>query len=824
MRRVGGIRVWAAAVVLAVAGAGRADCTPWCVVGSKGHLAQSFAGRLTKQTGLKPARQATGVLVFHLGADDFVKSLNLDLENLHPFGYYMVKRGNHVALVGKDGHASGFACSDFLKRFTGYRSFGGGPFGTVLPKIDDFDLPKEFTIREEPSVTSVCVAGDPVWDGAFARALRITCVSTHAMADMIDESLYAEHPEYFPEINGVRRNPKGQQWNPCLANPDLPKLFRAYATAYFQKHPQHIGLPMGVNDGGGDCCCAKCSELLRKHGNQYVEFYNMAAKILAQEFPGKLLAFIAYTSCARAPTDGYRMEPNILVEKTGHAGGLKAWRDAGVRHFGNYQYLYGLSDCRMAPGHYPFYIADYLRRHTREYAITTFWQEYYPDSVVFDACRQYVVDELLWNMDADVEALVTDYHEKMFGPAAKPMRRFFDVCEEAFRDNPERGESFFAEWMSPIQFNGYTFERLAAADAALAEAAAAAPEKAKAEHVEGLDDRPAAEPDEMSYARRVHLVSAMWKAVRPLMENWQVARRLKDVSDLDEAVKLIRRGYAAIEAAEAYQISEADEKDVFPKGKKGSFAHWKRQTSNRFAPRPPLELAADAAFARIGRALGPEKARAAFGAFKGDPKIGPLAETWLVTQKGGLENVARNGGFESLKPRHWTFDIFPNSVAKAAIDSSDAHSGTNAACIGEVRVSCCAYELVNLAPRTRHRVRVWVKRNDDNRRGALGEICIRLKSAKGAWLDQGSAITVPVPPESVGKWAEVSFFFTTPDVPDKVVTALPLLCAPVQKADSRIWFDDLSIEPVCRGVAAPKKSASPSARQKVEMELPEMEI
>ena len=122
--------------------------------------------------------------------------------------------------------------------------------------------------------------------GSFGRDGRLTCMATHAMSGMVKKEMFEEHPEYFPMVKGERRAPSMGPWNPCMSNPDLPQLFDAYADAYFAKHPDNLGLPMGVNDGGGDCQCPECERLWQEHGNQYAVFYNMAAKSLAKSHPG----------------------------------------------------------------------------------------------------------------------------------------------------------------------------------------------------------------------------------------------------------------------------------------------------------------------------------------------------------------------------------------------------------------------------------------------------------------------------------------------------------------------------------------------------------
>ena len=88
-----------------------------------------FARQFERQTGSKPrtgAAFAQAELRFSFGRmSAFAQSLALDFDSLHPYGYYLVKRGGDVLFAGKTAKGDSYAAADFLKRFTGYREFGG---------------------------------------------------------------------------------------------------------------------------------------------------------------------------------------------------------------------------------------------------------------------------------------------------------------------------------------------------------------------------------------------------------------------------------------------------------------------------------------------------------------------------------------------------------------------------------------------------------------------------------------------------------------------------------------------------------------------------
>lgn len=774
----------------------------WSVKGN----AIVFSRLFKLQTGVKPIGTwgfDNAALRFHVGRTcDFAKSLNLDFNSLHPCGYYLVKRGGDVLFAGKTSKGDTYASIDFLKRFTGYREFGG-TFGRVIPKVEALNLPESFTYREEPDIPSYrlawCVGSEP-----FSRCERLICMSTHAMDKMVLPEMYKDHPEYFPLVGGTRVAPgdPNRPWNPCMSNPDLPGLFRAYAKRFFEKEPDALGIPMGVNDGGGDCNCEGCRTIFEKHGNQYVEFYNMAARILSQEHPGKLLAFIGYSRrCGKAPANGYQMEPNILVEVTGNVNNYDDWKKAGVKNFGTYEYLYQLGSNRIAPACYPHEIARRLRAWRKDYGMKTFWEESFAASSVFDGGRQYVIDELLWNLDADVDELMDDYCRSLYGPAARAMRRFFDVAEEAFLDNPER-RTFFTEFSNPIQFNGYTFARIAAMDEALAEAARVAPRDSRE-------------------SRRIELVTRTWGLARLFADNWTCARKLKTECDPAKVIALIERGMRDIEAIADYEMSADDEREVFVSGRPGAFASWKNQSA--LAPLPPLEAAADAALERIERQLGRDAARKLFAPLVDSPYVGPYAATRLYLMDNIPVNVAVNGDFESrwnekpapnaepdwlpLGQRGWNWWRFPSSQARIWTDDTQSHSGKCCVAMSESQIDSCLLTQWRTDVNSRYRLSFWAKRTDDNSGGGLGFVNIRLKNGKGGWIDDGSAIRCEITKEAIGKWAQFSIIFTTPDRDDGVWVH-PMFCPPRgQRPTSTLWIDDVTLEKVC---SIPRRRVSQS--------------
>jgi len=636
----------------------------------------------------------------------------------------------------------------------------------------------------------------------FGRSNRNTVRATHSLYRLVPPEKYAKsNPEYFPEIGGKRvsvaENLHGA-WNPCLANPDLPRLVREYAEEYFSKNPEKIGLPLGVNDGAGDCQCEYCSAEFAKYGNQYSGFYNMAARELAAIHPNKFVAMIAYGArAAEAPRDMV-MEPNILAEITGITRSAFAempkWRAAGAKRFGLYDYLYTCGSFYVTPRYNPRLVADAWRRAYSDYGLSTIWVELYPATNVFESPRQYVLDELAWNIDVDIDALLRDYFTSMYGPAAAPMENFFNRLEEI---HARRRESlfFFADRNKATQFDPFTFSDLDYLYGELAKASALA----------ASDPVP---------AWRVGVLRRFFDLVRLHIFVAVSARELSSASatsgaEASHLADMAESAYAAVRAIDHFRMTEEEEEAIFTKNH--SLAKFNQQTY--LIPLRLLDPAVDRAFDRIAAYLDASDDRKASIDFwrqqskRGDEYFRAAASSRIYLAENRPENLFANPGFEPVEApdisesdlkkyewnrvhpglKGWSAWNFQNSVTRFYWDSEEKFSGDYSVAIGENQIAGCIQGVISIEPGCRYRLSVRVKRNRD----LEGAMTLRFQ-ADGKWHDQAGIIRAPYPPESVGEWAEASVAFTAPTPENATkLKLLTLLNAPVQPDGAMIWFDDI---------------------------------
>ena len=199
---------------------------------------------------------------------------------------------------------------------------------------------------------------------------------------------------------------------------------------------------MTVNDGGG------FSELdLKAPGGvltTYYTFLNAVARGIRDRWPGRLVAFLPYGRGREAPP--FALEDNVIMFLFSYTGNpqapYKRWQGK-VKHIGVYQWLYGMG--WVIPNHWPHGIQDYLRWVRARGGKAFKGEAYVPWSQ--GGPKMWVLNNLLWNVDADVDALLTDYYEHAYGKEAAPaMARYFAQAEKIYERRRTPNEFNLTRW------------------------------------------------------------------------------------------------------------------------------------------------------------------------------------------------------------------------------------------------------------------------------------------------------------------------------------------------------------------------------------------
>jgi hypothetical protein len=377
---------------------------------------------------------------------------------------YRLKTGTRQVLV-TGGRPRGvlYGCYELLERL-GLRWYT--PTATSIPKRATVTVPpldeRGAPVFENRHVMST-ESDDPDWaarsrlNGASKRLDASYGGSflyhpfVHSLNEVVPGTLRKQHPEYFPLIDGERfiatdakHTFEGVQR--CLTNPDVVRLAVAKVRQWIKEVPNARIISVSQNDGDGWCECDDCRKIVDNHGARsgvLLAFVNEVAAAIAKDHPEKLIDTIAYGE-TEAPPKGVSPRDNVSVrlcpihvchahpleicespESRAFLGRLKGWaaitQNLAVWHY-------------ACPAHFLMPFPDFtsfpadLRLYRKHGATNIFVQgTFVPGGGQADAeLRAWVVSRLLWNPDADADALVTEWMKGVYGPAWEPMRTWFD--------------------------------------------------------------------------------------------------------------------------------------------------------------------------------------------------------------------------------------------------------------------------------------------------------------------------------------------------------------------------------------------------------------
>lgn len=746
-------------------------------------------------------------------------------------GYEIRTLDPHTLLIrGATPEAVRFGVIGFLERYAGVRQYWLSPVGGIgetissrstlrVPELEWRDWP--YFISRSLSMHPLLPAGGNVLD--FFRRGGTLPSSENYYRLLPPEKFAQSNPEYFPLIGGRRWIPPPSsltsRWQPCVSNPEVARIMADAVIAYFQQNPQALGLNVSVNDGHGDCTCPYCramdapgADYARRTGmsDRYVTFTNRVAKLVAEEFPKKIIVFLAY-SATREPPVAVNLHPNILPVLTVDSAfaAWDRWMKTGARHMGLYLHHNGRThfvlpklDVRQSARRIRYIVASGRAR--------VFYQEMHLHWPVTGAVA-YVTSRLLWDPRQDVDVLLEDYHAELFGPAARTMRDYHDAVESGYeRWREEVGIPHpYAKDASSITGGGSDeqFRVLNLAEAGRARAALV-----RAAATPGLDAR---------QAERIALVRAMFDlqelGVRRYWAGVRLIEPIRSESDAQRALADAREIFAASAAMRQHieQVLEQpplDQYALFRGLRPQHRVSYESLKSGR--PGPGSLQAIHTGFSAVAEflrdALGPAAAAAWWSAAiaaEREPELVAALRAGQAHSRGiELANLVSDPGFESvgarLAPdeRDLDSDILieseqlrslvnllvwhPNQTpSRAALTATEVRSGRYALMLEHFHRARLG-KSVDAAPGARYRAGLWVRCNDQpgNYRVVIGA------HLPGGGLPATLAeIQAPDKPDA---WREIVADVLAPPETRRISVSL---FASEQAREARCWVDDFFI-------------------------------
>ncbi len=425
--------------------------------------AEELQTYLTKMTGAEPqvVEQATSGARIVLGglAADECTQLDLGLD-----GFVIRRESDALRLAGATSTGTLNAVYRYLDSL-GVRWYLPGEVGEVVPEretlaVGDLNMVERPDYLHRNVWPSLAARGMSAEDqAAFTEWKRRNLyggVPVHVGHNFAKIAPAAEYFDQHPEWYALRNGQRDRGGQLCTTNEEVIEQTVRAAQAHFDADPTQTMFSLSPDDNVRFCHCPECDALDPPEfrgqdtgmGRRLVVFSNEVAKRLQETHPGKNVAFYAYWGAVEAPGD-IDAHPNVIVFFTPigmafnyplqdprsptnqiHDDWYMGWRaiaeQMGIRHY------YNFSSVLWIPWRV---LTDELRyqfEHHALYMNAELWSDAEGSQLSY-----WILARILWDVDADAEALFEDYVSGLYGPAVGPMRRYYARLTNEFGEGEE---------------------------------------------------------------------------------------------------------------------------------------------------------------------------------------------------------------------------------------------------------------------------------------------------------------------------------------------------------------------------------------------------
>jgi hypothetical protein len=460
------------------------------------YAAQVLESCLSEITGAEFVTQAEGpkdrlqpIIAIGPGAARSVApELDLTFDSLGNEGIILRKAGPHLILTGADGASRGtlYAVHTFLQRL-GVRWWS--PRDSLIPRIDDLHV-SDLNVRYRPPLEYREIysidASDPDWavrnringndslippdkGGHVIYAGEPSAYFVHTFEMLVPhEEHFAQHPEWFSEINGQRVAPPDPA-QLCLTNASLLEFVKQKVRRIAAEVPPNTDAIISVsqNDHSAACQCAGCRNLEADEGSPagpLLHFVNAIADDIRTDYPRIAIDTLAYRYTRKAPRH-VKPRDNVIVRlcsiecsfaqpitdpiNQAFADDVRAWSKIAKRlyvwdYVTNFQHyvqphpnLYVLGpNLRFFVGHGARGVFEQDNRHSV--------------GGDFAVLKQWVLAQLLWDPTLDDRELIAQFVDEYYEDASEDVTEYIHLRQSAAGDTfIGISDGYDSPWLTP---------------------------------------------------------------------------------------------------------------------------------------------------------------------------------------------------------------------------------------------------------------------------------------------------------------------------------------------------------------------------------------
>ncbi len=378
-------------------------------------------------------------------------------------GYVIKSLGPDLAIIGGSDLGAFYGVCGLLEDHLGVRWYvPGDPLGECVPEMKDIVL-TDLDDRQTPSFPmrwigrghwSVMNRQNRGGDG-LEPGFKIEPGIYHTQGRLLPHTEYFnEHPEYFALVRGKRS--ENRQCKLCYSNPQVAREVAHHMAQLLEADPDLDLLSLSPTDGQLWCECEACQAMDEQDvprdqskSRRSLLFYNAVAAELRKTHPGAHMLVGAYNVYNRPPKDPeVKADPMLAVIITHYEDYcmahpvndpncppnriynevIRAWQGLGCDiYFYEYYWKVNWMDLPWPITHcqavdIPYFKSVGVKGVYTQFNTQNAW-------TLFPA--YYVPAKLLWNVNADVEQILDEMCDRMFGAAGKAMREYYQVMEDS---------------------------------------------------------------------------------------------------------------------------------------------------------------------------------------------------------------------------------------------------------------------------------------------------------------------------------------------------------------------------------------------------------
>ena len=423
-------------------------------------------------------------------------------EELNEDGFVIKTVGEKLYIVGTEERGTLFGVFDFLERYLGCRFYTAD-----VEKVPEMKTISLAAIQEDKQIPVFTYRDMGWWDykidelfcakrkvyvtaGSGKREVNLAYGDAKGWAGGTDNvsrlitpaEYYAEHPEYFALVDGVRMETDlGGGPQLCLSNPEVIQLLTEKVREKLQSGMDRWGMyTVTQMDNANYCQCDECWKIYEEEGGALsgtlLRAVNAVATALKDEYPNIRILTLAYGYTSSAPTKT-KPADNVVIMKTVHKcmshdvnaecsniytsnpsnidgtanSFMKDLEDWGKICDQIYIYDYHMNfmdlSCTVPDLHS---IYNDVRFYADNGAFGLYTQgNYKARSTEFGELRAYLLTKLTWNPYMTQEEYwshMDDFLEGVYGPGWTYIKQYIELAEEVTNDHCFDGAAEITEY------------------------------------------------------------------------------------------------------------------------------------------------------------------------------------------------------------------------------------------------------------------------------------------------------------------------------------------------------------------------------------------